>query len=79
MTSFPASVPAEAAGVPSWVQTGGVKRFSPDLYITGVGSGEVISGDTASAQAEADSKAIAQVAKQAKAASGLETDPPAKP
>ncbi len=46
------------------MQTGGVKRFPPDLYITGVGSGEVIYGDTASAQAEADSRAIAQVAKQ---------------
>lgn len=64
LIQFPASAPAEVAGVPSWVQTGGVKQFPPDLYITGIGSGEVISGDTASAQAEADSKAIAQVAKQ---------------
>jgi hypothetical protein len=50
--------------VPEWVDTGGNKQFPPDLYIAGVGSSDVKYGDSASAQAEADSKAMAQVAKQ---------------
>jgi hypothetical protein len=50
--------------VPEWVDTGGNKQFPPDLYIAGVGSSDVKYGDTAAAQAEADSKAMAQVAKQ---------------
>jgi hypothetical protein len=49
---------------PTWVQTGGIKEFPADLYITGVGSAPVVYNDTAAAQAEADAKAIAQVAKQ---------------
>jgi hypothetical protein len=49
---------------PSWIHTGGISQYPADLYITGVGSAQVVYNDTASAQAEADSRAIAQVAKQ---------------
>jgi hypothetical protein len=49
---------------PGWVETGGSRQFPSDLYITGVGSADVKYGDTPAAQAEADSKAMAQVAKQ---------------
>jgi len=49
---------------PEWIDTGGIDRFPPDLFITGVGSADVPYDDTAAAQAEADSKSIAQVAKQ---------------
>jgi hypothetical protein len=49
---------------PGWIDTGGIDRFPPDLFITGVGSADVKYSDTAAAQAEADSKAMAQVAKQ---------------
>ena len=49
---------------PVWIETGGVKQYPSDLYITGVGSAEVKYNDTAAAQAESDSKSIAQVAKQ---------------
>ena len=51
---------------PNWTQTGGVGTHPPEHYITGVGSAKVRYGDTAAAQAEADSKAISQVAKQIK-------------
>jgi len=49
---------------PDWVDTGGINQYPSDLFITGVGSSDVKYGDTAAAQAEADSKAMAQVAKQ---------------
>ena len=49
---------------PSWIHTGGISQYPADLYITGVGSAQVEYSDTASAQAKADSRAIAQVAKQ---------------
>jgi hypothetical protein len=49
---------------PEWVDTGGIKQYPSDFFITGVGGSDVKYGDTAAAQAEADSKAMAQVAKQ---------------
>jgi hypothetical protein len=55
---------SKSQAAPDWVITGGNKQFPPDFYIAGVGSAGVKYGDTASAQAEADSKAMAQVAKQ---------------
>ena len=57
-------VQKDAQAAPSWIDTGGIDRFPSDLFITGVGSADVKYSDTAAAQAEADSKAIAQVAKQ---------------
>ncbi len=57
-------VSKDAQAAPSWIDTGGIDRFPPDLFITGVGSADVKYSDTAAAQAEADSKSIAQVAKQ---------------
>lgn len=53
-----------AQPVPEWVNTGGAAQYPSDFYITGVGGAEVKYSDTAAAQAESDSKAIAQVAKQ---------------
>ena len=61
----PSTVCAQATP-PAWTQTGGVGTYPSELYITGVGSAKVRYGDTAAAQAEADSKAISQVAKQIK-------------
>ena len=57
-------VQKETQAAPGWIDTGGIDRFPSDLFITGVGSADVKYSDTAAAQAEADSKAIAQVAKQ---------------
>jgi len=57
-------VQKDAQAVPGWIDTGGVDQFPSDLFITGVGSADVKYSDTAAAQAEADSKAMAQVAKQ---------------
>ena len=57
-------VQKETQAAPDWIDTGGIDRFPSDLFITGVGSADVKYSDTAAAQAEADSKAIAQVAKQ---------------
>jgi len=57
-------VQKDAQAAPGWIDTGGVDQFPSDLFITGVGSADVKYSDTAAAQAEADSKAIAQVAKQ---------------
>jgi len=48
----------------SWIHAGGISKYPADLFITGVGSAMVEYSDTASAQAKADSRAIAQVAKQ---------------
>mgnify|MGYP001821003165 FL=1 len=49
---------------PQWVTTGLRAQYPPDLYITGAGSAEIRYNDTAAAQAKADSRALAQVAKQ---------------
>jgi len=49
---------------PQWVATGVRAQYPPDFYITGVGSAEIRYNDTAAAQAKADSRALAQVAKQ---------------
>ena len=49
---------------PQWVATGVQVKYPTDLYITGVGSAEIKYNDTAAAQAKADSRALAQVAKQ---------------
>jgi hypothetical protein len=49
---------------PNWIDTGGIDRFPSDRFISGVGSADVKYNDTAAAQAESDSKSIAQVAKQ---------------
>jgi len=49
---------------PKWVTTGVRAQYPPDLYITGAGSAEIKYSDTAAAQAKADSRALAQVAKQ---------------
>jgi len=57
-------VKKDPLAAPSWIDTGGIDRFPSDLFITGVGSADVKYSDTAAAQAEADSKSIAQVAKQ---------------
>jgi hypothetical protein len=57
-------VQKDAQAAPGWIDTGGVDQFPSDLFITGVGSADVKYSDTAAAQAEADSKALAQVAKQ---------------
>jgi hypothetical protein len=57
-------VQKDAQAAPGWIDTGGTDSFPADLFITGVGSADVKYNDTAAAQAEADSKAIAQVAKQ---------------
>ena len=57
-------VQKDAQAVPSWMDTGGIDQFPSDRFITGVGSADVKYSDTAAAQAEADSKSIAQVAKQ---------------
>jgi len=57
-------VQKDAQAAPSWIDTGGIDLFPSDLFITGVGSADVKYSDTAAAQAEADSKSIAQVAKQ---------------
>jgi len=57
-------VQKDAQAAPGWIDTGGVDQFPSDLFITGVGSADVKYSDTAAAQAEADSKAMAQVAKQ---------------
>ena len=54
----------DAQAAPNWIDTGGIDLFPSDLFITGVGSADVKYSDTAAAQAEADSKSIAQVAKQ---------------
>lgn len=54
----------ESQVAPEWVTTGARTQNPPDFYITGVGSAEIKHNDTASAQAEADSRALAQVAKQ---------------
>ena len=63
-----ASPQAEEKGneqdVPQWVTTGVRPRYPSDLYITGVGSAEIKYNDTAAAQAQADARALAQVAKQ---------------
>ncbi len=64
VTTVTASAKKQPVTEPSWVQTGGIKEFPTDLYITGVGSAAVAYNDAAAAQAEADAKAIAQVAKQ---------------
>ena len=64
ITTVTASAKRQPSPEPSWIQTGGIKEFPPDFYITGVGSAQVTYNDTAAAQAEADAKAIAQVAKQ---------------
>ena len=50
--------------MPQWVTTGVRPRYPSDLYITGVGSAEIKYNDTAAAQAQADARALAQVAKQ---------------
>ena len=50
--------------VPPWVTTGVQTRFPTHLYITGAGSADIKYNDPAAAQAEADSRALAQVAKQ---------------
>lgn len=52
------------SALPQWVHTGGIKQYPSDFFITGVGSALVERDDTAASQAQADSKAIAQVAKQ---------------
>ena len=57
-------VQKNAQTAPSWIDTGGMDRFPSDRFITGVGSADIKYSDTAAAQAEADSKSIAQVAKQ---------------
>jgi len=57
-------VQKDPQAAPSWIDTGGIDQFPSDLFITGVGSADVKYSDTAAAQAEADSKAMAQVAKQ---------------
>lgn len=57
-------VQKDAQAAPSWIDTSGIDRFPSDRFITGVGSADVKYSDTAAAQAEADSKSIAQVAKQ---------------
>jgi hypothetical protein len=57
-------VQKDALAAPEWIDTGGIDSFPSELFITGVGSSDVKYSDTAAAQAEADSKAIAQVAKQ---------------
>jgi hypothetical protein len=57
-------VQKDTQSAPGWIDTGGVDQFPSDLFITGVGSADVKYSDTAAAQAEADSKALAQVAKQ---------------
>lgn len=57
-------VQKDAQPAPGWTDTGAIDRFPSDLFITGVGSADVKYSDTAAAQAEADSKSIAQVAKQ---------------
>ena len=57
-------VKKDPLAAPSWIDTGDIDRFPSDLFITGVGSADVKYSDTAAAQAEADSKSIAQVAKQ---------------
>lgn len=57
-------VQKDALAAPAWIDTGAIESFPSDLFITGVGSADVTYGDTAAAQAEADSKSIAQVAKQ---------------
>jgi hypothetical protein len=57
-------VQKDTQAAPGWIDTGGVDQFPSDLFITGVGSADVKYSDTAAAQAEADSKAMAQVAKQ---------------
>ena len=54
----------KSAGGHSWINSGGISQYPADLFITGVGSAMVEYSDTASAQAKADSRAIAQVAKQ---------------
>jgi hypothetical protein len=64
IATVPVSAAQQPAAEPSWVNTGGVKEFPADSYITGVGSAVVTYNDSAAAQAEADAKAIAQVAKQ---------------
>jgi len=65
---FSCAGPAAKKGVepenPKWVTTGLSTRHPSEFYITGVGSAEIKYNDTAAAQAAADSKAIAQVAKQ---------------
>ena len=54
----------KSRSAPTWVTTGIQARYPADLYITGVGSAEIKYNDTAAAQAKADSRALAQVAKQ---------------
>ena len=49
---------------PKWVTTGVRAQYPTDLYITGAGSAGIKYNDTAAAQAKADSRALAQVAKQ---------------
>lgn len=58
------SAKQKSTGGHSWIHSGGVSQYPSDLFITGVGSALVEYSDTASAQAKADSRAIAQVAKQ---------------
>ena len=53
-----------SGAAPAWVTTGVRPQYPPDLYITGVGSAEIKYNDTAAAQAKADARALAQVAKQ---------------
>jgi len=55
---------ATAPAPPEWTVTGSRPDFPADLHINGVGSAEIKYNDTAAAQAAADSRAIAQVAKQ---------------
>jgi len=57
-------VQKDSSAAPVWIDTGGIDQFPSDLFITGVGSADIKYSDTAAAQAEADSKSIAQVAKQ---------------
>ena len=49
---------------PKWVTTGVRAQYPTDLFITGAGSAEIKYNDTVAAQAKADARALAQVAKQ---------------
>ena len=54
VSTVTASAKKQPPPEPSWVQTGGIKEFPSDFYITGVGSAQVVYDDTAAAQAEAE-------------------------
>jgi len=58
------AVKTDSRAMPEWAATGDTSRYPSEFYITGVGSAQVRYGDTAAAQSKADSRAMAQVAKQ---------------